>query len=109
MKRLTVPNDNLLEKVCDGGAEKYVKDIVKRAAGGMYTVLLTSQELIIDYVRVCIMEKIISPKDVEFLYNDKVIIPDENGMLDHWPEGFCDYRDKLLNKMLFEFLGDKND
>ena len=112
MKHLTVryiPNDNLLKKVSDGEAEKYVRDIVKSAAWGMYTVLPTSQELVVDYVRLCIMEKIISHKDVEFSFEDKIIIPDKNGMLDWWPDGFCDYRDKLLNKIIFELMGDKND
>jgi len=112
MKLLTVryePDNNLLEKVCDGKAEKYVRDIVKSASGGMYTVLYTSQEVVINYVRLCILEGLISHEDVEFSFGDKIVFPDKYGHLDWWPTGFCDYNDRLLERLLNGMfnIGDK--
>jgi hypothetical protein len=97
----------------DADAEKYVTDIVEEAAKGNYTVLLTNQEIMIDCVRLCILEGKIPHKEVEFRFGDKIIFPDKYGHLDWWPVGFCDYRDnitnRLLNGMFDKFKGAVND
>ena len=106
MKKLTVeyiPDDNLLEKYSDASAwEKvstYVKDI-SESQTGVFHVFLTSQELIVNYFRLAILKGLIHHTDVEFLYKDFVMFPDKYGHLDWWPDGFCDYTDKLLTEML---------
>ncbi len=56
--------------------------------------------MVIDYVRLAILRGLINYKDVEFLYKNFVIFPDKYGHLDNWPDGFCDYKDKLLEEFL---------
>jgi hypothetical protein len=101
--KLTVeylPEEKNLKLVSDGDAELYVLNIVKSAKNSAPIVLLTSQELIIDYVRLFIVLEEISHRDVEFRFKDNVMYPDKYGHLDCWPTGFCDYRDNLTNRLL---------
>lgn len=103
MKLLSVsyePEVSDYEMKSDADAENYVREIVKEATSGNYTVLLTNQELIVNYVRLCILEELIPHNQVEFRYKDNIIFPDKYGHLDWWPPGFCDYNDKLLERLL---------
>jgi hypothetical protein len=89
------------EMVPDGKAQEYAEKIVRDANSATYnTVLLTCQELVVDYIRLAILKKLIPHTDVEFLFESNVIFSDKYGHLDWWPDGFCDYRDKLLSEML---------
>lgn len=115
MKRLTVryfPNDDLLEKKADGVAEKYVMDIVKELDPDIPCILCTSQEMIVNWVRVAILRGLISPEDVEFTFENNIMFPDKYGRLDWWPKGFCDYNDNIVTELLqqtfFKTKGDTN-
>lgn len=100
--KLTVvyePDNNDLEKISDGGAERYVNRIIDQTCDG-YVILLTSQEMVVNCVRLAIHNKLISHADVCFKFGDHIVYPDKFGYLDWWPTGFCDYTDKILSKLL---------
>lgn len=100
LKVVYMPHNNV-KLISDGDAEKYVMDYVKDTVDN-YTVnaLLTSQEMIVNWVRIAILRGLISYKDVEFLFEDKIMYPDKYGHIDWWPKGFCDYNDNILSELL---------
>lgn len=101
MLTLTVrylPDDNELQLVADGKAEEYVKNIIESSDG--WVVLLTSQELVVNYVRLFVTRGLIAPSQVTFLFKDYEMFVDKFGHLDWWPAGFCDYNDKILEGLL---------
>ena len=113
MAKLTVeylPEDNDTALYSDGDMEDFIRQVVTNAAKENATLLRTSQESAIGYVRLCILEGLISHEDVEFIFGDKMMFADKYGHLDWWPTGFCDYNDNLLNRLLqgmFKINGDK--
>lgn len=88
------------ENYPDGEVMRIVADVVTDATLGNSVTFYTGQELAIDCVRVCILENLIPYNEVHFRYKNFLIIPDKYGHLDSWPDGFCDYRDKLLERLL---------
>ena len=59
-----------------------------------------SNSLIVSHFRLAVKENRISILDIKFLYKGNYLRCDSNGILDSYPEGFCDHLDKLLDKML---------
>jgi hypothetical protein len=57
-----------------------------------------STENVIHAARVFVKKGI----SIWFKYNDKIIIPDKNGRIKDWPDGFCDTFDKVLMELLDE-------
>ena len=107
MELLTIqyePETSGLKTVGDGEAQQYVEKIVLSAANGLHIILLTSQQIVVDYVRLCIYKNLIPHKEVVFKFKDFDIISDKFGRLDYWPRGFCDYQDNILNELLSDFL-----
>lgn len=88
--------------VPDGLMENYVMEFVKSAneSKADFVGLLTSQELVVNWVRVNILRGLISHENVEFRFEDNIMFPDKFGYLDWWPTGFCDYNDKILTELL---------
>jgi hypothetical protein len=100
LKVIYMPHNNV-KLISDGDSEKYVMDYIKDTVDNYKeNALLTSQEMIVSWVRIAILRKLISYQDVEFLFEDKVIFPDKYGHLDNWPKGFCDYNDNILTELL---------
>lgn len=106
MKRLTIhycPNDDELIKICDGKSEEYVRNLIE-GSKRVNTVILTSQEIIINWVRVFICEGLINHDDVDFIFEDKIMFADTYGHLNYWPKGFCDYTDNILERLLKDMM-----
>lgn len=93
-----IPNDENIEKVSDGNAEKFVLDKISKIVES--AVLLTSQEMVIDWVRIAVSRGLIDHQEVEFLYKDYIMLVDRFGRLDWWPQGFCDYKDNILAELI---------
>jgi hypothetical protein len=104
LKVIYMPHNNV-KLISDGDSEKYVMNYIKDTVDNYKeNALLTSQEMIVNWVRIAILRKLISYKDVEFLFEDKIIFPDKYGYLDWCPDGFCDYTDKFLTEMLSDMF-----
>jgi hypothetical protein len=66
---------------------------------GQYTYTV-SNEIVILWLRISIAKGLIKAKDVRVIYNDQVITFDKNGRCETWPEGFCDWYDKAVEKLV---------
>lgn len=82
------------ESVSDFAVEEWFE---KAKAGGDFKV---SNEIPIIRVRVAVNEGALSREDVLIVFRDMEQIPTTNGRLHHWPDGFCDTFEKLLERLL---------
>jgi hypothetical protein len=104
------PDTPGLELVSDGDMEKYVEAFCKKANDECHsgdedrmdlTIMhITSQELMVGYVRLMIRRGIIPHDQVVFWYKDYRLHPDKNARIREWPKGFCDHNDNILMELL---------
>jgi len=59
-----------------------------------------STSLPIHAVRAAIHKGEIDPKDIEFLFENRILKPDKNGRISDWPEGFCDAEINEMERLL---------
>ena len=58
--------------------------------------------LVISYLRVVVLRGLIDPDDIQFLYNNTVMICDKYGTLDWWAPNFdIPTNDAILNELVF--------
>jgi hypothetical protein len=57
---------------------------------------IVSNSLVIDHFRLAIKKQQIKHTDISFLFNDEILPPTEEGRLNRWPQGFCDYQARVL-------------
>ena len=50
--------------------------------------------------RTLIHEKFIPHTEVVFLFKGTKLLPNKDGRLEYWPDGFCDIEEKLYSRML---------
>lgn len=62
--------------------------------------VMVSTENFITAARALIHEGVIPHTKVEFRFGEYVLRPNRNGRLEDWPEGFCDYGDGWLDRLL---------
>jgi len=90
----------------DAEVSQYVTDVIKSHDPhyGTSTICISS-ELIVQEFRTRIKLGEISHDHIKFSFltdgHEIEIRPDKNGRLEQWPDGFCDYNDKLLDKLIF--------
>jgi hypothetical protein len=60
----------------------------------------TGTGLVIDALRVLVVTGKFPPDQILFMYKDQMMMVDENGRLDAWPDGFHDYTEKYLMQLL---------
>jgi hypothetical protein len=77
--------------VPDADAEKFVRNL----ADG--TSIMVSTENVIYAARCLVKEE---QFDVEFVFEGKVVEHNEDGRIADWPEGFCDYFDHWMGRLL---------
>jgi len=77
--------------VTDYDAEKFVKNLKSG------TSIMVSTENVIYAARVLVKEEGL---EVEFIFEGKVVEHDKDGRIANWPEGFCDYFDNWLSRLL---------
>lgn len=82
--------------VADHKAEEFVRDLVSHAEKFVSVEKTVSTENVITIARVLKKEEDI---DVRFKFEDKILIPDKDGRLEHWPDGFSDFWNKNLMRL----------
>lgn len=59
-----------------------------------------SNAAMVDAIRLLIAKGVLDHEEVVFRYEGKDIRPNRYGMIVHWPKGFCDSRDNILEELL---------
>jgi len=86
------------QAVDDCLAEEFVRDLIKSeivCAKDVEACVSTSN--VITAARVLVKTEDIK---VQFKYKEEILIPNKDGRLEYWPDGFCDYEDKWLMELL---------
>jgi hypothetical protein len=84
--------------VADDGVEEVYREMIENLQrGDVYRFLSTNNIFL--RVRVGIREGDLKAEDVTFIYNDIVIVMDQDGHTDNWPRGFCDLHEKLYERL----------
>lgn len=65
----------------------------------------TSTSNMVNALRVLIKRGTVSHEDVTILYKrpdgvPEMLIADKDGRLDHWPDGFCDFDEKVYDELI---------
>lgn len=98
----------------DGEAENVVKEAIELHGRGVPTVheLITGTDNVLNQLRVAVFKRQIAASDVEIVFRkrtqdkfvehvqDTALRIDRDGRIEHWPEGFADYTDKLHEILL---------
>jgi len=85
------------DAVADARAERCALDFLLSDVSQNIRV---STDNFITAVRVLVCEGKFPHDQVEFRYEDHRMIPDRHGRLSNWPNGFCDYNDGWLDRLL---------
>lgn len=85
--------------VADGKAEKFALELAQNE-----TDFVVATDNLITATRALIYEGSISHESVCFVFQDRIIPTDKNGRISHWPNGFCDYLDNWLMRLLGPFI-----
>lgn len=59
-----------------------------------------STGLCVDAIRLAVKQGKLDYREIQFSYNNNIILVDKNGSLDNWPSGFHDKFDSILNGIL---------
>ncbi len=89
--------------LADGKCEAYVNQVIgtQKCNPSYRNNIFVTNFLVIDFLRLAIKEGKLKKEDIEFHdKNHEVILSDDNGHLDHWPEGFGDIRMNVLLKIM---------
>ena len=62
--------------------------------------ITVSNESVITMFRLAIMRGVIDHDEIAFKFNGELLYPTDEGMLLHWPEGFCDLSIKMHAEMI---------
>lgn len=81
----------------DGLASEFVADIVESNDEHL---IYTSSSLVIDYFRLAVFKKELSPNEIIIRFNDKEILITKEGRFSECPVGFCDYVENVLMQMI---------
>lgn len=92
MKRVVF--SNTATPVSDDSAEAHARTLL------YCDELHTSNHLVVDWIRVMIKEGLFDHKDIVFEYNGQILEADRNGRIEHWPLGFCDHTEKVLERLI---------
>jgi hypothetical protein len=90
--------------VADHKAEEFVRDLIAKdkaliSAGSFRNDIETS----VSTENVITIARVLKKQDgieVQFKYKDEILVPDKDGRLEHWPDGFSDFWDKCLRDLL---------
>lgn len=82
--------------VPDGRTYDVAKEILDHQIKNIYV----SQEAIIHWIRVLVKEGYIDNEKIVFKFNDIYLNVDKYGVIDYYPEGFCDLTEQYLERLL---------
>lgn len=75
-------------------------DTYKNLSANAEMTIYVSTENIITAFRMLVAEGQIPHTEIEFKFNDKLITVNENGVLNHYPKGFCDSETNRVFRIL---------
>jgi predicted ATPase len=85
------------EAIRDGSVDSLVNQWIKRD----FVTIDVSTSNIVDALRLAVKEGRLPKEHIVFFFREKTKIRiDDNGNLDHWPEGFCDTLDKITERLI---------
>lgn len=85
----------------DGQIVKRVEEIIEDFIANKYTnVVYVGSEIILIAFRVAVKEGKLRPKDIVFRFKNQNIQIDKNGECSHYPEGFMDFTNSLLMRLI---------
>lgn len=61
---------------------------------------ITCSEIVLMYVRALVKEKKLDHNCVIVRYKDNIIPITDDGRFQYWPDGFCNYADVALNRII---------
>jgi len=87
--------------VPDAKVEAFVKELIdnqcsEKMCYGLLGIQVSTSN-VFEFLRVMKKEKDI---EVQFKFKGKIITPDKDGRIENWPNGFCDYYDNWLRRLL---------
>ena len=99
-KILMIYDAHVGQPIADGLVENYVTNLISHKNTITCPIHTTSSALVIHTLRACIAEGKVSCDDVIFIFNGDELLPDKDGRLAKWPDGFADHFDKTLDRLL---------
>ena len=93
--------------VADHEAEAFVRNLIEEEKIAEEKVKFTFEpnvnfETSVSTENVITIARVLKKKEginVQFKYKDEILIPDKDGRLEHWPDGFSDFWDKCLMEL----------
>lgn len=83
--------------MADGLAEEFVVSVVNSTEEYM---IYTASSLVVDYFRLYVFRKQLSPKDIVVRFQDQEILVSAGGRFDNYPAGFCDHMENILMELI---------
>lgn len=84
--------------MADGLAAEFVSNIVHSKQEHL---LYTSSSLVIDYFRLALRKKELTPSDIFLQFEgNQILLAPSGRFASHLPVGFCDYTDNILMELL---------
>ena len=87
------------EAISDFDCEERARRFLKDASAGDSRMNVSTENFIL-ICRVLVHEDYASHKDVCFLFEGRYILPNSEGRLPEWPNGFCTLFDDALSRIL---------
>jgi hypothetical protein len=87
----------------DGEAEEWVDEIIKTAFSikdEKDLVITVASSLLVDFFRLRLVQGVIKVDQIEFTFDGKVIKHNSYATFEHWPKGYCDVGDHVLEGLL---------
>jgi hypothetical protein len=84
------------EAIADAAAEDRARDFLK---GDQDAISVSTQNFILA-TRALISEGFVSNSEVQFRFEGRLLLPDRDGRLPLWPNGFCDHSERWLCRIL---------
>lgn len=101
MKELVISYMEAGLTIADIKVMKWAEELAEIFHKGTVSCLrIVSNAAMVDAIRLLIAKGVLDYKEVVFRYEGKDIKPNRYGMIVHWPNGFCDSRDNILEDLL---------
>lgn len=76
-----------------------VKNLLCSLDKSLNHLIKSSTSNLITMSRVLIKQKIIHHDRICYKYDNFILFPDQNGRLETWPDGFCDFDEKCFMEL----------
>lgn len=89
------------ELIADGKCEEYANELIGKCFSDEIHNIVVTNFLVIDFLRLAIKEGRLNKGDIHFHnYKNELILSDNNGHLNQWPEKFGEIRINVLMKIM---------